>query len=155
IGSWVTYGLGSENQNLPGFITLCPTLGHGGLQNWSSAFLPAQYQGTPIGHSGIPAKDARVKGVMPAAHGDLQRMQLDLVKEMNTAHLNKNGPDAALEARIGSFELAFRMQAEAPAVTDIAKESHKTLEMYGIGSGKPTDNFGRQCLMARRLAEAG
>ena len=155
VGSWVTYGLGSENQNLPGFITLCPTLGHGGLQNWSSAFLPAAYQGTPIGHSGVPAKQATVKDIKPAAAPDLQRMQLDMLKQMNADHLARSGPDAALEGRIGSFELAFRMQAEAPAVMDLAKETLKTREMYGIGDGKPTDNFGRQCLTARRLAEAG
>jgi hypothetical protein len=155
IGSWVTYGLGSENQNLPGFITLCPTLGHGGLQNWSSAFLPAAYQGTPIGHSGVPAKQAAVKDIAPAAGPDLQRMQLDLLKLMNDDHLARSGPDSALEARIGSFELAFRMQAEAPAVMDLTRESSKTRALYGIGDGLPTDNFGRQCLMARRLAEAG
>jgi hypothetical protein len=155
VGSWVTYGLGSENKNLPGFITLCPTLGHGGVQNWSSAFLPAAYQGTPIGHSGVPAKRAAVKDITPAAPADLQRAQLDLLKEMEGAHRARSGPDAALEARIGSFELAFRMQAEAPAVTDLSKETLKTREMYGIGDGRPTDDFGRQCLTARRLAEAG
>ncbi len=100
-------------------------------------------------------KEATVKDITPAASSDLQRMQLDLLKEMNADHLAKSGPDAALEARIGSFELAFRMQAEAPTITDITKEAQKTLDAYGIGNGKPTDNFGRQCLMARRFAEAG
>jgi hypothetical protein len=155
IGSWVSYGLGTENKNLPGFVTLCPTLGHGGLQNWSSAFLPASHQGTPIGHSGIPAKQAQLKDVRPAAAPDLQRLQLDLLKEANADHRAKSGPDAALDARIESFELAFRMQAEAPAVLDLARETQKTRDAYGIGDGKPTDNFGRQCLQARRLAEAG
>jgi hypothetical protein len=155
LGSWVTYGLGSENQNLPGFITLSPTLGHGGVQNWSSAFLPAAYQGTPVGNSGMPFKSAAVRDIQPAAAPDLQRMQLDLLQQMNRDHLAASGPDAALEGRINAYELAFRMQAEAPAVMDIAKESLKTLELYGIGEGKPTDNFGRQCLTARRLAEAG
>jgi hypothetical protein len=155
IGSWVTYGLGTENQNLPGFITLCPTLDHGGVQNWSSAFLPAAYQGTPIGQAAIPAKRARVTDITPGSAPELQRMQLDLLKQMNGDHLAVGGPDSALEARIGSFELAFRMQAEAPAVMDLSRESLKTLEMYGIGDGRSTDNFGRQCLTARRLAEAG
>jgi len=154
-GSWVTYGLGSENQNLPGFITVCPTLGHGGVQNWSSAFLPAAYQGTPIGHSGIPAKAAAIRDIASTAPSPaLQRAQLDLLKEMNQSHLAARGPDAALEGRIQSFELAFRMQAEAPQVTDISKETAETLALYGI-DGKETDNFGRQCLMARRFAEAG
>jgi hypothetical protein len=155
IGSWMSYGLGTENKNLPGFVTLCPTLGHGGLQNWSSAFLPAVHQGTPIGHSGIPAKMAQLKDVVPASAAHLQRMQLDLLKGANAEHLAKSGPDAALEARIESFELAFRMQAEAPQVLDLARETQKTRDAYGIGDGKPTDNFGRQCLQARRLAEAG
>jgi Protein of unknown function (DUF1501) len=155
IGSWVTYGLGTENQNLPGFMTLSPTLGHGGVSNFSSAFLPAAFQGTPIGHSGVPAKDSAVRDIKPAAAPELQRMQLDLLKDMNQRHLTAAGPDAALEGRINAFELAFRMQAEAPSVMDIAKESKATFEMYGIGDKQPTDNFGRQCLTARRLAEAG
>jgi len=155
IGSWMSYGLGTENKNLPGFVTLCPTLGHGGLQNWSSAFLPAVHQGTPIGHSGIPAKQAQLKDVVPATAPNLQRMQLDLLKEANAEHRAKSGPDAALEARVESFELAFRMQAEAPQVLDLSRETQRTRDAYGIGDGKPTDNFGRQCLQARRLAEAG
>jgi hypothetical protein len=154
VGSWVTYGLGSENQNLPGFITLCPTLGHGGVQNWSSAFLPAAFGGTPIGHSGIPAKNAAIRDIKPASSSELQRMQLDLLQQMNRDHLASTGPDATLEGRINAYELAFRMQAEAPAVMDLSRESLKTRENYGIGAG-PTDNFGRQCLTARRLAEAG
>jgi hypothetical protein len=154
IGSWLTYGLGSENQNLPGFITLCPTLGHGGVQNWSSAFLPAAFTGTPIGHSGIPAKDAGVRDIRPSGPEHLQRLQLELLQQMNREQLSATGPDAALEGRIDAYELAFRMQAEAPAVMDLSRESLRTQERYGIGSG-PTDNFGRQCLMARRLAEAG
>ena len=155
IGSWVTYGLGTENQNLPGFITICPTLGHGGVQNWSSAFLPAAFQGTPIGNSGIQCKDAKITDI---TNGSLtsaqQRLQLDLLKQMNERHLHASGPDAALEGRIGSFELAFRMQADAPTVMDIGKESKETLALYGINEPK-TDNFGRQCLLARRFAESG
>ncbi len=155
VGSWLTYGLGSENQNLPGFITVCPTLGHGGVQNWSSAFLPAAYQGTPIGNSGVPAKQAQIADIRdPAAAPDLQRLKLDLVQEMNRKQLAAAGPDQALEGRIDAFELAFRMQAEAPGVTDLSKETKETLALYGIDGG-PADNFGRQCLMARRFAEAG
>jgi hypothetical protein len=156
IGSWVTYGLGSENQNLPGFITICPTLGHGGVQNWSSAFLPAAYQGTPLGNASVKAKDAAIKYIHNGGDTppDLQRLQLDLLKQMNQEHLAKSGPDAALEGRIGAFELAFRMQAEAPELTDLAKETKETLDLYGVNGG-PTDNFGRQCLIARRCAERG
>lgn len=155
IGSWVGYGLGTENQNLPCYLTVCPNLGHGGVQNWSSAFLPAAYQGTPIGHSEIRCKDAKIADVNPATTADLQRLQLDLVKMMNEGHLREKGADSALEGRINSFELAFRMQAEAPQVLDLAKESKETLEAYGIGDKLPTDNFGRQCLLARRFSEAG
>jgi hypothetical protein len=155
IGSWVTYGLGTEDQNLPGFITICPTLGHGGVQNWSSAFLPAAFQGTPIGHAGVKAKDAHLNNITsPDTPADLQRMQLDLLKQVNQQHLARSGPDLVLEGRINSFELAYRMQAEAPGLMDLAGESKETLARYGIGEDR-TDNFGRQCLLARRFAEKG
>src|SRR6476469_77242 len=111
IGSWVTYGLGTEDQNLPGFVTICPTLGHGGVQNWSSAFLPAYTQGTPIGNASIPAEKASFAYINnPDATADLQRMQLDLLKEMGEDQLKHFGHDPNLEGRIQSFELAFRMQ---------------------------------------------
>jgi uncharacterized protein DUF1501 len=153
IGSWVTYGLGTENQNLPGFVTICPTLGHGGVQNWSSAFLPADFQGTPIGNASIRAKDAQIKFIRnPETPTDLQQLQLRMLKKMNERHLQPLGPDPQLEGRINSFELAFRMQAAAPELMDISDESPETLKLYGIGE-EPTDNFGRQCLMARRFAE--
>jgi hypothetical protein len=154
IGSWVTYGLGTEGRNLPGFVTLCPTLGHGGLQNWSSAFLPAAFQGTPIGHAGIKAKDAKLTNINPDIPPDLQRLQLDLLKEVNQAHLDRSGPDPALEGRINAFELAFRMQTEAPGLMDLSGETKETLALYGIGDDR-TDHFGRQCLLARRFAEKG
>ena len=155
VGSWLTYGLGSENQNLPGFITINPTLGHGGVQNWSSAFLPAAFQGTPIGHAGIKNKDSAIRDITnPATPGDLQRLQLDLIKNINQRHLQSSGPDQALEGRINSFELAYRMQAEAPGLMDLTTETKETLALYGVGT-EPTDNFGRQCLLARRFAEAG
>ncbi len=155
VGSWVTYGLGSENQNLPGFVTICPTLGHGGVQNWSSAFLPAAFQGTPIGHSGIPARESSIRDIRSTAPStSLQRMQLDLLRDMNQGHLAAAGADPALEGRIESFELAFRMQAEAPGLADLSKEPKRVLDLYGVNRPE-TDNFGRQCLMARRYAEAG
>jgi hypothetical protein len=155
IGSWVTYGLGTENQNLPGFITICPTLGHGGVQNWSSAFLPADFQGTPIGNASIKAKDAQVKFIKnPDTPADLQQLQLDMLKRMNERHMEPFGEDAQLEGRINSYELAYRMQMAAPTVMDISNESAETLKLYGINE-EPTDNFGRQCLLARRFAESG
>jgi hypothetical protein len=155
IGSWLTYGLGTENQNMPGFITICPTLGHGGVQNWSSAFLPAYAQGTPIGNASIPAERAAISYIRnPETSADLQRLELDYLKQMNQEQLKHFGPDPNLEGRIQSFELAFRMQVETPELMDLSKESKATLDMYGIGE-RPTDNFGRQCLLARRFCEKG
>jgi hypothetical protein len=155
MGSWVTYGLGSENENLPGFITICPTLGHGGVQNYSSAFLPAIYQATAIGNASIPASQAQINHIRNTELSpQAQRRQLDLLQEMNHDHLKQAAHDSQLEARIQSFELAYRMQSEVPQVMDLSKESNATLDLYGIGEG-PTDNFGRQCLMARHFAESG
>ncbi len=155
MGSWITYGLGTENENLPGFITICPTLAHGGVNNWSSAFLPASYQGTPLGNASLPATQARLKYArnleIPAS---LQRMQLDLLQQMNRAHLAAAGPEDSLEARINSFELAFRMQTEMPEIEDLEEESPATQKLYGLDE-KITEDFGRQCLMARRFAERG
>ena len=155
LGSWVTYGLGSENRDLPGFITICPTLAHGGVQNWGSAFLPAAYQGTPLGHAGIPAERARISySKNPRFTPGLQRAQLDLIADLNRDHLEQSGPDQALEGRLESFELAFRMQATMPEIEDISNESPATLKAYGLDD-PVTANFGRQCLLARRFAERG
>ncbi len=155
MGSWITYGLGTENQNLPGFITICPTLTHGGANNWSSAFLPAAFQGTPIGNAGIGSEKAQIPFIAnKETPRDVQRMELDLVQEMNRERLSETGPDAALEGRINSFELAFRMQAAAPELQDISAESPATQKLYGLDD-PVTRNFGRQCLMARRFAERG
>jgi len=154
MGSWVNYGLGSQNANLPGFVTVCPTYGHGGVQNWSSAFLPAEFQGTPLGNSGSKAKELKFADTTADKTAELQRMQLDLLQQMNEMHRKAAGTDAALDGRIRSFELAFRMQTEAPKVMDLSGESKETKALYGIDE-EPTDNFGRQCLLARRFAEAG
>jgi len=155
MGSWVVYGLGTENQNLPGFLTLCPTLGHGGVNNWSSAFLPGVYQGTPLGNASVPAREARLSHLAnPELPSDLQRAQLELLERLNAEHLAARPGDEALEARIASWELAFRMQTEAPGVLDLDGESETTRRLYGIDD-PVTENFGRQCLLARRLAEAG
>jgi hypothetical protein len=155
MGSWITYGLGSENENLPGFLTICPTLAHGGVLNWSSAFLPAAYQGTPLGNAAIPAKEARVRFIKnPRFSTALERTQLDMLAELNRDHLAQAGPDQALEGRLASFELAFRMQTAMPAIEDLSGESPATLKEYGIDD-PVTENFGRQCLLARRFAERG
>jgi hypothetical protein len=155
MGSWITYGLGTENENLPGFINICPTLGHGGVANYSSAFLPAVYQGTALAHSGVPASRANINYI---AHPDStpawQRAQLDFLEKINRDHWRQSGPDSALEARIESFELAFRMQTEAPELLDLSGESAETKKRYGLNQ-KQTENFGRQCLLARRFAEKG
>lgn len=155
MGSWVTYGLGTENQNLPGFLTICPTLGHGGVNNWSSAFLPAYTQGTPIGNAGIEAPNARI----PFIHNDetpaeAQRLEIELMRKMGLDQLSHLGPDPALEGRINSYELAFRMQLAAPELQEIAGESEETKKLYGLDDPK-TRNFGHQCLLARRFSEKG
>ena len=155
MGSWINYGLGTENRNLPGFITICPTLTHGGLNNWSSAFLPAAYQGTPVGNAGTPSEKATLPFIANTeTPRDIQRMELDFLHAMNSEQLIRTGPDLALEGRIDSFELAFRMQMAAPELQDISGESPETLKLYGLDDPK-TKNFGRQCLMARRFAERG
>lgn len=156
MGSWITYGLGTENQDLPGFITVCPTLTHGGVNAYSSAFLPAVYQGTPLGNASVPSDQAMIPFIKNAdgTPADLQRLELDLVRELNQERLNGAGPDSELEGRINSFELAFRMQTTAPELQDISGETPAMLDLYGLNDPK-TKNFGRQCLMARRFAERG
>src|SRR5262249_55983258 len=155
MGSWITYGLGTENQSMPGFLTICPTQSHGGANNYSSAFLPAPYAGTAIGAVGVPSRDARIPFI---ANGetprDIQRMEIDYLQELNRAQLANTGPDRALEGRIESFELAFRMQSEAPQLQDISGESVATRQLYGLDD-PITEDFGRQCLMARRFSERG
>jgi hypothetical protein len=155
MGAWVTYGLGTENRNLPGFVTICPTLAHGGVNNWGSAFLPATCQGTPLGNASIRADRAQVRYI----HNErlsrkVQRLQLDRLAEMNRDQLRQAGPDLSLEGRINSFELAFRMQTEMPQVEDLSGESSATRKLYGLDD-PVTANFGRQCLLARRFAERG
>ncbi len=155
MGAWLLYGLGNANRNLPGFLTMCPTLTHGGGSNWGSAFLPAAMQGVNIGNSSIQVKDSRIRDIQNAAtQGASQRQQLDLVQQMNRRHQQRSGPDPRLEGRIESFELAFRMQTAAPDLMDLAQESKATLDLYGVGA-PATDDFGRQCLMARRFVERG
>ncbi|MEY4829068.1 MAG: hypothetical protein RLZZ562_864 [Planctomycetota bacterium] len=155
IGSWALHGLGSENQDLPGFVTICPTLGHGGVNNWSSAFLPPLFQGTPLGNASTKAKEAGVRYLRrDGASRDVQRQQLDLLATINREHAASRQEDAALRSRIATFELAFRMQMEASQALDTDSESEATKTLYGLHDER-TENFGRQCVMARRLLERG
>jgi len=149
MGSWVTYGLGTENQNLPGFVVLCPGVPVIGHQLWSSSFLPAVYQGTYI-----PNNERKTEQLVPFIRNkDMsladQRKQLDLLAKLNQLHTNRQGGDSQLEATIQSAEIAYRMQTEAPEVFDISKEPEAVRARYGDG------DFGRGCLMARRLVERG
>ncbi|MCH2129166.1 MAG: DUF1501 domain-containing protein [Pirellulaceae bacterium] len=155
MGAWVAYGLGSENDNLPGFITISPPMMHGAQQNYGSAFLPAAYQGTAVGDFKTPMTQSKIRNLMRAEPtAELQRMQLDLIQDANRQHAASSASDLRLEGRIESLELAFRMQMEAPQVLDTSGETQQTYDLYGI-NGSPTDNFGRQCLLARRLVENG
>lgn len=154
MGAWALYGLGTENENLPGFITISPPIQFG-AQNYGSAFLPAVYQGTRLGAQKGDVGEASIGNIrnsdLPPA---LQRQQLDLVQAMNRDLLSTAGANPEVEGVIESYELAFRMQSELPGVMDFSKESAATLAMYGINEG-PTSAFGKQCLMARRFAQAG
>jgi hypothetical protein len=155
VGSWISYGLGCENENLPAFLTISPPRGHGGVQNYGSAFLPAVHQGTAIGSAEIPISKAVVSNLVnKRLQPGLQRNQLELIQSLNQQHLRDVAVDQGIEGLIASYELAFRMQSTMPQVMDLSGESQATLDLYGVGK-EPTDNFGRQCLLARRFAELG
>ncbi|MCA8999895.1 MAG: DUF1501 domain-containing protein [Planctomycetaceae bacterium] len=156
MGAWILYGLGTENQNLPGFVSICPPLINGGAKNYGSAFLPAVYQGTAIGDIKTNVKDARIGNIKnPELPPELQRRQLDFVQSLNRSYGQRDPGDTQIDGVIESFELAFRMQTEMPTTFDLSGETQTTLDAYGIGDKKPSDNFGRQCLLARRMIESG
>ncbi len=154
-GSWVQYGLGTENDNLPGFVSIAPSIGNGGPRNYGSAFLPAKYQGTPIGQA---VSD------LPLTINDLtsqsrstgqQRRQLELIQSLNQQQIaRRQSSDSEFEAVLESFELAWRMQSTAPEIVDLSDESAETLHLYGIDD-PVTKDYGQRCLLARRLCEAG
>lgn len=153
IGSWVNYGLGTVNQNLPGFVVMLDPRGGpiSGAKNWSSGYMPAHYQATVITAGATPILDLdRPEGVSV----DMQRTMIDTLKEYNTEHEATRAFNSNLAARVASFELAFRMQATAPEATDLSSEPAHVKELYGLND-KRTQVFGRQCLMARRLIERG
>jgi hypothetical protein len=158
LGSWVLYGLGTENQNLPGFITIRPHAAHSGARNWSSAFLPGAYQGTPIGTSRTLVAQLRKEPIENLlANGrtsEEQRYELEMLAKIDGRHARLRAYDDRLESRLQTFELAFRMQAEAPEAFDIERESEATRQLYGLNDPKTAD-FGWQCLLARRLVERG
>ena len=153
LGAWATYGLGTENQNLPAFVVLADTNGGiiNGTRNWGAGFMPAIYQGTRL-HSGTePISNLQTP---PSVGDDRQRAKLDLLNQLNHRYADARPDLTELDARIRSYELAFRMQAQAPEAVDLTGETAATKELYGLGD-KRTENFGRNCLLARRLVERG
>jgi hypothetical protein len=154
MGSWVLYGLGTENENLPGFVSIAASSGNGGARNYGNAFLPPVYQGTALGRAGAPASEATIRNLTSSLSPGDRAKEFDLIRGLNGEQLKANGGDPEFEAVANSYELAGRMQGNAPDVLDLSKESKSTLAMYGIGA-KETDTFGRECLMARRLCESG
>ncbi len=150
MGSWLLYGLGSENQDLPGFVVISPSQPAQGAPLWSSSFLPAAYQGTLVGDLKNPIANLGNARFSTAQ----QRDELDLLQQINRLHQQQHEEDSRLSARIESFELAFRMQARAPEAFDVERESPETKKLYGLDD-PVTETFGRQCLMARRLSERG
>jgi hypothetical protein len=152
-GSWVLYGLGSMRRDLPAYVVLSDPGGLpvDGTGNWSSGFLPAVYQGTPFRAAGAPVANLAPPAGLPA---DGRRNQLDFLGELNAAHLRRHPGNTELEARIGHYELAARMQTAVPAVLDISRESEETKRLYGLDNPK-TAEYGKRCLLARRLVEQG
>jgi len=147
-GSWLLYGLGTDNQNLPGYITINPPIAFGGAANYGSAFLPAYYQGTAITDQGF------MPNIKAATEKDLERQQIDLIQDFNREAASVPGAPDAVDGVIKSYELGFRMQDTVPELLDISKEPQHVLDAYGVKPGLE-GSFARQCLMARRLSEAG
>jgi uncharacterized protein (DUF1501 family) len=154
VGAWVSYGLGSENSNLPAFVSVTPPAGHGGERNYGSAFLPAHHQATALGHSASKTADATIEYLQnPKVSRQDQMLQLDMLNRINQKHLAKT-QDSNIDSVIKSYEMAFKMQGIAPGLIDISKESDATRAMYGMDK-KETAEFGHRCLLARRFCEAG
>jgi hypothetical protein len=152
IGAWTTYGLGTLNQNLPAFVVLPEgAFPQGGAANWSNGFLPAHFQGTPLRPTGSPILDLKPPAGVTS---EIQRANLDLLKELNASDLRNHPHHADLAARMEAYELAFRMQTQVPSIVDLSREPDATRELYGIGQPE-TDSFGRRCLLARKLVQSG
>jgi hypothetical protein len=160
MGSWISYGLGTFNQNLPSFVVIAPYLPYAGTQVFANDFLPAYHQGTRVLPGNEPIPNLRRPGSSgaPLPKGErrdtVQQLELGLARAFNQSHLNRNANDSELAARIRSFETAYQMQFEAPEVFNLAGETNETLRLYGVDRGD-TQSFGWQCLVARRLAERG
>jgi hypothetical protein len=165
LGAWTTYGLGTVNENLPGFVTITPPSDVGGAQNYGNAFLPAIYEGTRIGNAGRPVGDGAIKHIDPKMDPASERAVIDLAQSLNHEALEREHYNPDIEGVIQSYELAYKMQSEMPKVMDLSKEGDATKRRYGIGepsTGKggsradaSMEDFGRKCLLARRLLQAG
>jgi hypothetical protein len=153
VGSWLSYGLGTSNRDLPTFVSISPSASHGGPRNYGPAFLPAAHQATTIGRNGKLTADASFDFLKPRSSDSVQARKMKLLQQMNREHFERT-KHAPVEGMIRSMEMAFRMQSSAPPVIDMSEETDQVRDLYGIGE-KATDNYGRQCLMARRFAEAG
>jgi hypothetical protein len=152
VGSWIQYGIGSENQNLPGFITIAPPLGNGGQRNYGNAFLPAKFQGTPLGNAGNGSLE--IQHLIPQAEQQ-DRSRLERLQALNRLQMDRRDSlNDELDAAIDSYEMAWRMQSTAPGLMDFSNESEDTKELYGLNRSE-TSLYGRKCLLARRLCEAG
>lgn len=155
MGSWVSYGLGSESENLPGFVSLSPSSGNGGPRNYGNAFLPPVYQGTAIGRAGTSSTQAVIRNISSMNSDAAQQVeQYDLIRALNAEQARRHPGDAELDAVINSHELAWKMQQHAPDVLDLSKETKETQALYGIGDPQ-TEDYGRLCLLSRRMCEAG
>ncbi len=154
LGAWTLYGLGVENENLPGFISISPQGAGGGSQNYGSAFLPASFQGMRIGSDRQRIQDSRVPNLTPIVGRQRQQIELDFIQSMNRSKLAAAGNAPEIEGVIESYETAFRMQSELPDILDVDREDERTKTQYGLDNPE-TANFGSKCLLARRLSEAG
>ncbi len=155
MGSWLSYGLGTENQDLPAFVTISPSAGNGGVRNYNHAFLPAVYQGTPIGKAGVPFEQSKLKSLgNDTLSVSQQRHQLDLIRDLNRSQQDRRPGDNEIDALARTYELAWRMQNNMPHVMEIAGETQATQKLYGIDDPATAD-FGKKCLLARRLSESG
>jgi Protein of unknown function (DUF1501) len=154
VGAWVSYGLGTENHDLPAFVSIGPSSGHGGPRNYGSAFLPASHQATTIGRQGKLGEATIEYLESKDTPAERQKQRLDLIQAFNRDHLDRLGPDQRITGMMEAYDLASRMQLVAPGVLDLTRESKEIQQLYGVGD-KNTDNFGRQCLLGRRLLEAG
>jgi hypothetical protein len=151
VGSWVLYGLGAENESIPGFISIGAA---GSAQNYGNAFLPAYYQGMRLGNGNREVDETQIANLAPLVGSERQRRELDFIQGMNQKKLQNDPADQEIEGVIRSYEMAYRMQSELPKVLDIKSESEQTKELYGLDR-KETKGFGSKCLVARRMIEAG